>query len=48
MAFMRKTKIKFFKKVGITKEAYYILREEKRKQKKSMAQIVCDLIEKFK
>lgn len=36
------------KLVGITKETYNVLRKEKRKQKISMAKIVCNIIlEKF-
>ena len=46
---IRETKLKLEKRVYLTKKAYKILRQQKRKQKKSMAEIACDLIkENFK
>jgi len=41
---LRKSKLKLPYRVGLTKKAYEQLKELKRKRKKSMAQIVCDLI----
>jgi len=40
----RKTKLELKQKVYVTDETHNILREQKRKQEKSMARIVNDLI----
>lgn len=41
-------KLKLTKLVGVTKEVYNILRDQKRKQKISMAKIICNaIIEKY-
>lgn len=40
----RKEKLILEKKVYITKEVYSLLRKQKRKQKISMAKLVCNLI----
>ena len=42
--YKREEKLKIFKRVGITKEVYEILRKEKKKQGISMAKIICNLI----
>ena len=44
---MFELKLKIHQRIGVTKEVYEILRREKRKQKKSMAQIICDLVLKY-
>lgn len=44
MSEFRKKELILNKRVGITQEVYKILWKEKRKQKKSMARIVNDLI----
>ena len=44
MYYKKEEKLNLEKKVFITKEVYDILREQKRKQKISMAKIVCNLI----
>lgn len=41
---IRETVLVRFQKVGITKEVHELLRIEKKKQKKSMMQIIDDLI----
>lgn len=41
----RKPELEQYRKVWITQKVYKILRAEKRKQKKSMARIVQDVIE---
>lgn len=40
----RKTELNLEKRLGITKEVHELLRKERKKQKKSMARIVNDLI----
>lgn len=42
----RKTRLSLPRKVYLTEEAYKILRKQKKVQHKSMAKIICDLIEK--
>ena len=37
-------KLNLEKKVRVTKEVYNILREQKRRQKISMAKIICNLV----
>jgi len=37
-------RLKIHKRIGITKPVYRILREQKRKQKISMAKIICNLV----
>ena len=41
---IRKKEIETFKKVGVDKETYELLRKQKRFQKKSMMRLVKDLI----
>jgi len=46
--YKKEEKLTLNKQVRITKEAWLILKEEKKKQKISMAKIICNLIlEKF-
>ena len=40
----RKTEINIFQKVGVDKETYKILKDQKKKQKKSMVRIVKNLV----
>ena len=40
----KKEKLKLEKQIAVTKEIYDVLRKEKRKQKISMAKIVCNLV----
>jgi hypothetical protein len=40
----RKSELEQYKAIWLTKEVYAILRSQKRKQKISMAKIVCNLI----
>jgi hypothetical protein len=42
----RETKINIVQRLGIDQEAYALIRDQKRVQKKSMAEIVCNLIKK--
>lgn len=42
----RSSELDLPEKVYLTQEAYQLLRKQKRVQKKSMARITCDLIEK--
>lgn len=44
MSYTREEKLSLEKQVRVTKDVYNILREQKRKQKLSMAKIVCNLI----
>ncbi|MDA3840264.1 MAG: hypothetical protein PF572_04190 [Patescibacteria group bacterium] len=44
MHYSNEEKLVITKLVGITKDVYDVLRKEKRKQKISMAKIVCNLI----
>ena len=41
---MFKIELNIYKRIGVTKEVYEILRQQKKKQKKSMARIICDLV----
>ena len=40
----RKPELEQYKSIWLTKEAYNLVKDQKKKQKKSMAKIVCDLI----
>lgn len=44
---MRKNELILTKRIAITKEVHQILREERKRQEKSMARIVNDLIMKL-
>jgi len=44
MRYKKEEKLNLEKQVRITREAYDLLREQKRKQKISLAKIVCNLI----
>ncbi len=40
----REIKLELTARIGVTKEVYQLLRQERRKQKISMAKIICNLI----
>jgi hypothetical protein len=42
----RSSELELPEKVYLTQEAYHLLRKQKKVQKKSMARITCDLIER--
>lgn len=44
MGYQKEEKLELEKRLYITEKAYNILRREKRKQKISMAKIICNLI----
>lgn len=44
--YFRVSELELPEKVHLTQEAYQLLRKQKRIQKKSMAKITCDLIER--
>lgn len=44
--YTREEELKIYARVGVTKEAYELLRTEKKKRGESMAKIVCNLIVK--
>jgi len=41
--YSKEEQLEIYKRIGITKEVYKLLRAEKRKQKISMAKIICNL-----
>jgi len=43
-SYSKEEKLLIYKRIGVTKEIYVILRNQKRKQKISMAKIVCNAI----
>jgi len=42
--YSKEEQLEIYRRVGITKKVYGILREQKKKQKISMAKIICNLI----
>lgn len=42
--YTREEKLEIYQRIGITEEVYNILREIKRKEKISMAKIICNLV----
>lgn len=46
--YSKEEQLEIYRRIGITKKVYGILREQKKKQKISMAKIICNLvIEKY-
>lgn len=44
---IRETKIEIYKRIGVDKDTHGILRRQKKVQKKSMAEIVCETIKLY-
>lgn len=40
----KEIRLNLVKKIGVTKEVYKILKSQKKKQEKSMAKLVCELV----
>jgi hypothetical protein len=46
--YSKEEQLEIFKRVGVTKEVYDVLRKEKRRSKQSMAKLVCNsILEKY-